>query len=136
MNAKLKSFIIQVLRRASYKWEPRTNAKMRNRVLAKNHPEINAGRSRYLYPCEICGKLCKDTKKGEAKEFHMDHIEPVEPINGFDSGVEFDLNEHVERLFCEEDGFQRICVECHLKKSNEENELRRKYKKSKKSLDK
>lgn len=133
MNPRLKTFVINVLRAASRKWEARDKAKIRGRVLAKDHPEIDAGRSKYLYPCAVCGKLCREISGKKPKEFQMDHIAPVVPTNGYKSGLEFDLNEHVERLFCEEEGWQKICTQCHNEKSQKENTERREYKKGRKN---
>jgi hypothetical protein len=133
VNPRLKTFVINVLRAASRKWEARDKAKIRGRVLAKDHLEIDAGRSKYLYPCAVCGKLCREISGKKPKEFQMDHLEPVEPTNGYKSGLELDLNEHVERMFCDDDGWQRLCISCHQEKSNKENEERRVYKKGKKN---
>lgn len=120
MDQKLKNFLIQGLRRLSYKWLPRTKAKMKSRVLAKDHPEIqDIGRTIYLYICEKCQKLFRE------KEVVLDHREPVVPLNGYKNGSDFDLNEYAERMFCEEDNFSVLCEICHNEKTKEENALRK-----------
>lgn len=123
MDIKLKNFIIQGLRRLSYKWPGRTKAKLKARVLAKDHPEIkDLGKTIYLYKCAICGNLFKD------KEIVLDHIEPVVDPNSPIIGSNFDLNVYAERMFCDENGFQVLCSECHNQKTKAENECRKNQK--------
>lgn len=123
MDVKLKNFIIQGLRRLSYKWLPRQKAKLKARVFAKDHPEIkDLGKTIYLYICAICGKLYKD------KEVVLDHIAPVVDPNGYKNGSDFDLNEFAERMFCDENGFQTLCSDCHNQKTKAENECRKNQK--------
>jgi 5-methylcytosine-specific restriction endonuclease McrA len=52
-----------------------------------------------------------------------DHIDPIVPVTGFDN-----WDALIGRLFCELDGFQAICVECHAAKTKEENAERKKNK--------
>ena len=50
----------------------------------------------------------------------VDHILPVVcPNVGF-----VDWNTIIERLFCEEDGFQLLCHECHMEKTSFERKKR------------
>ena len=121
MDSKLKKFIIDILRKATFKWKPRTTAKNRRK---EKVGEFSTGRSKYEYRCEGCQKLFK------SKDVVLDHIDPVVPIDGYKSGLEFDLNEYAVRMFCEADGLQVLCAECHDKKTKDENNIRR----SKKSL--
>jgi len=47
---------------------------------------------------------------------NVDHIEPaVDPEKGFESWDVF-----IDRLFCEKDNLQAICLGCHAKKTKEE----------------
>lgn len=51
----------------------------------------------------------------------VDHIVPViSPATGFRS---WDIV--IERMFCELDGFQVLCHECHKKKTADEREIKR-----------
>ena len=88
------------------------------------HPTEKGKRGGPLYICNHCG-LCF-----VGKDVQVDHIEPVVPINQ----EELDWNMYIERLFCDISNLQVLCRECHLIKSNEENEHRphRKKKKGKK----
>ena len=119
MESKLRKFVVEVLRRASFKWKPKSAAKQAAREQVGAH---STGRAKYEYRCRHCGDLFK------SKDVQVDHIDPVVPLDGFESGLEFDLNEYVLRLYCEKDGFQVLCKPCHSKKSKKENVIRRKNK--------
>jgi len=56
----------------------------------------------------------------------VDHIDPVIPINGFET-----WDEVINRLFCEVEGYQAICKTCHDDKTKKENDKRRAIKKEK-----
>lgn len=67
------------------------------------------------YSCQVCNSWVNST------HVEVDHIAPVvDPEKGF---VNYDV--YVERLFCDKKNLQRICEDCHLKKSNIENSKRR-----------
>lgn len=109
----LKSFLIPVLRRASYRYLPRSECIKRNRV--------GIGK----YKCEMCGSIVG------AKEFTIDHIEHVVPIEtGFDNWDGF-----INRLFCETEGFQLICKSCDATKTLAERELRKAFRQARKGLE-
>ena len=75
------------------------------------HPTEKGVRGGALYICNHCGLCFKP------KEVHVDHIYPVVPV---EREVR-DWNEYIERLFCNSSGLQVLCIDCHQKKSNEEN---------------
>lgn len=102
-DAKHK-WIKNAIRRASYRWPPRSEAKIKARV------------SRGIYICAICNKEQK------AKDIQLDHVEPVVAVEtGF-----VDWNQFIDRLFVPITGFQVLCKPCHTEKSIKENEKRRK----------
>jgi 5-methylcytosine-specific restriction endonuclease McrA len=97
-----RRWLINQLRRISYKWPPRYTAFKKARV------DKNA------YKCQFCGKVFT------SKEMKKDHIIPViDPKKGF-----VDWNEFIKRLFCKESNFQILCKNCHNEKSREENIIR------------
>jgi len=103
-----KSFCIASLRRSSYRWPPRNEAlKLANR-----------GRNKYV--CATCGEGIIYAKK----EIQRDHKEPVVKLTGWDS-----LDSFAERLLCEVDGFQILCLKHHEEKTFQEKELRKHYRK-------
>jgi hypothetical protein len=122
MDNKLKSFIIATLRRASFRWKPRGEAKKRYKVKVG---EYGTGRAKYGYKCATCDGVYKS---GEIK---MDHIDPAVPLDGWQG---FDV--FIERLFCDEDGFQALCPACHDEKTGIERDERKKQRELKKMFDK
>lgn len=103
MDLKKKQFAIQTLRRASYRWMGRWMAEKRSKV------------GRNQYKCESCNNIF--TKKETA----LDHVVPVvDPVKGFEG---FDT--YIDRMFCEETGFQRLCNPCHDAKTTAENGVRK-----------
>ena len=110
-----RTFVVGVLRRASFKWHARTEAMQNARV------------ARGQYRCAICGEIFK------AKEVDLDHVEPVvDPKTGWTNYDDF-----IERLFCEADKFQVICNgpgSCHETKTYTEDVMRVHYKKKRDKL--
>lgn len=114
MDTKLKSFIISTLRRASYRWKPRTEALKAARI------------ARNQYTCAICKKV------SGRKYVTLDHISPVVPITGWDSWDNF-----MTRLFCDVSSFQVICkIPCHREKTKRENIARKDIRQFNKQFDK
>ena len=106
MNAIFQKWLIAQLRRVSRRWFPKEDARRKAKV------------KRGIYKCAICEQLYR------RKDTDLDHINPVvDPVKGF-----VDWNTFIERLFCDVDGYQVLCKNCHKKKSNEENAVRRKHK--------
>lgn len=102
-ETKLKTFLVPKLRRLSYMWAPRKEAHAKARV------------DRGRYKCAHCEQIFGP------KEIALDHIIPVVGELGFE-----DWNNYITRLFCDEDGFQVLCHECHTIKTNKENNERKK----------
>jgi hypothetical protein len=101
----LKQFIIQTLRRASYRYPAR------NAVLKK------ARVSRGQYECIKCGP----GKTYDRHSISVDHLNPVvDPEKGFTT-----FDEYISRMFCEESGFQVLCDEHHTEKTQGENAVRK-----------
>lgn len=104
-----KQFVINTLRRASWRWGPRNKA--------KNAAKI--GRNQYV--CFECKTINPN------KNTKIDHKEPVVALTGF-----VDWNTYIERLYCDESGFQILCRDCHAAKTLIENTTRREIKKANK----
>ena len=67
------------------------------------------------YQCQACNEWVSSTKVS------VDHIDPVIPVdNKF-----VDWNTFIKRLFCSKSNLQRICDECHNKKTQAERKLRK-----------
>lgn len=96
-------FVLDALRRASLRWQPRTKAKQAARV------------ARNRYKCKGCEGIFPN------KQVSVDHVAPVvDPETGF-----VDWNTYVARLFVPVESLQILCSECHSRKSKGENLRRR-----------
>lgn len=105
----LKAFVIQTLRRASYRWQPRNQCLKNSRVAPAT------------YQCNHCKKLFGP------REVQVDHILPVVSLDGFK-----DWDSYLERMFPPLEGFQTLCKPCHEVKTKTENEERKALRKAKK----
>ncbi len=94
-----------MLRQKSRWWKPisacKQNAKRTYRGLNK--------RQKFEYQCNMCKEYFSD------KETAVDHIIPVGSLKCYD-----DLPGVVERLFCEIDGLQVLCTNCHTEKTKQD----------------
>lgn len=103
----LHKFILQWLRRGSYR--------MRARTIAMTWARVSRGK----YNCAKCNKTFG------RKEIQVDHLIPVvDPLIGF-----VDWETYINRLFVDAAGLQILCKPCHKEKSKSENEIRREVKK-------
>ena len=83
----------------------------------------NARIARGKYKCASCEGIFGP------KEINCDHIESViQPEVGF-----VDWNTYISRLFCELEGWQILCIQCHDAKSFLENQIREEIKNTKKN---
>lgn len=104
-EAQFKAFIVSALRKQSLRWKPINDVKKKARIY------------RGKYKCQICGKAVA------VKDGAVDHINPVVPISGFEGWDSF-----INNMFCEEDGLQFVCNDCHNIKTKKENEDRKNFK--------
>ncbi len=122
--AGFRSFIMSGLRDKSSRWSPKTMAKKRARDGKLINPKT--GRENWANRCASCNDRFLE------KTTVVDHVKPVIPVEGFKASrrnfLGYDFNEVIRRLFCEADGLQVLCKECHDIKSKKENEDRRKWK--------
>ena len=102
-EARYFGFIRSALRSAFQKWGPKHTAKKEAKVAYNT------------YVCAHC-----DGWFGSS-QVEVDHIEPAGSLKCYD-----DLPGFVERMFCEADGFQVLCRDCHQTKTNSEREERKK----------
>lgn len=104
---RLDSYFIAFCRKA-FVWSPAYKT-------AKQRAEV-ATDDGVRWKCASCGTL---TAKGEN---HKDHIIPVVPIEGWNGS----WDTYRDRMSYEDPGnLQILCIECHRRKSNEENKRRR-----------
>lgn len=108
-QAKFNSFIKNNLRSATRKWGPIHQCTKNARV------------ARGLYECAECKEhvpatIIKEGERKRSKNIFVDHIVPiVDPAVGFVS-----WDSVIERMFCDSDNLQILCLNCHKTKSQEE----------------
>lgn len=102
------SFIRSTLRQKSRWWKPVAIAKKK----ARRPYEGPNKRQKFEYQCNECKQWFPD------KGVNVDHIVPAGTLRKGE-----DLPKFIEQLFCEEDGLQCLCVECHDRKTKKEKEI-------------
>ena len=101
-KAAFFSHIRSTLRNASRWWKPIAEAK---KLARRAYKGINK-RQKWEYQCNHCKNWFGD------KEIDVDHILEAGSLKDYN-----DLPGFVERLFCEVEGFQVLCKECHKTKT-------------------
>lgn len=113
-------------------WPPRNMAKNAARTERKVNPATE--RLCWFVKCAICSIEVIE------KEAQLDHINPAVPLqDSYMSSVrdrescsgtaDQYLGSYMRRMLPEAEGFQVLCRDCHRSKTNEENKVRREYKK-------
>lgn len=111
-DARIKTFIISVLRAGTRRWPPKWNVKH----AAATEKKVNESTGR-LAQHYLCAKCKKDYPSSEVE---VDHIKPV--VNYKDGWTNWD--DYITSLFCLEDNLQVLCLDCHKKKTLKENKKR------------
>ena len=102
-EAKFWGWLRSGLRRMSIRWAPRSQV-----LLAARRPnESDNAKLKWEYQCHQCSGWFP------RKEVEADHIIPAGTLKCLE-----DLPGFVDRLFCEVDGFEVKCKECHHKKTH------------------
>lgn len=112
--ARMHSFVKGALRAASMKWPPKYKAKTAARVARGVYICKGYGREWHEVPASII-------VNGHRKDnVFVDHIYPVvDPKEGFTT-----WDNLIARLFCNSDGLQILCNECHKRKTDDEKKER------------
>lgn len=135
MDKKWKGRIINSLRKLSFSYPPRNAIRKQQQVGPATFECEHCGVWIYEGSRELSQQLEKLPQKPpnniiKAKAC-LDHKEPVVPLESFSRG-DWDWHEYIERMFCDAEGYQLICKACHDKKTKKEDEIRKKYRQSKK----
>jgi 5-methylcytosine-specific restriction endonuclease McrA len=110
-EAAFWSFIRSALRQKSRWWKPISVCKLNARRDYKGPSK----RQKYEYQCNKCKTWTTE------KNINVDHIIPAGSLN-----TSQDLPLFVERLFCEQDNLQVLCMTCHDKKTLKEKQAKKK----------
>lgn len=114
-KSRFNSFIKGSLRTASVRWPPRYETL--NEAFVERKVNVKTGKLAKHFKCAKCGEDFPQ------KDVEVNHIDPVVPVEGFDS-----WDSVIERMFCEKEGLELLCKPCHKETTAEENQLRKKYK--------
>lgn len=116
--ARFHSFIKSALRAASNRWPPKFEVKKAARLDRGVYRCAGYQREAHSVPASLPPKPGNKRRINNAV---IDHIHPViDPATGFTT-----WDDVIERLFCEADGFQLLCHECHSRKTADERQERR-----------
>ena len=102
-NAGFFGMIRAALRQKSRWWKPVAECK---KLAKRKYTGLNK-KQRFEYQCNLCKSWFPE------KEISVDHKIEAGQLNKLE-----DLPGFVKRLFCEVDGLQVLCDECHQNKTN------------------
>lgn len=111
-EARFNSFVKSALRSASQRWPPKYKVLSEAFVGSKINPK--SGRVAKFYKCARC------MEEFVAKDIQVNHKIPVVPTSGFDN-----WDSVIERMFCEKEGLEAVCVPCHKAITKQENNERK-----------
>lgn len=115
--ARFNSFIKSALRNASMRWPPKYAVKKKARVERGVYMCAGYKKRKHKVPASLPPPRGKKRRVDNAL---VDHIVPViDPVKGFTS-----WDEVIARMFCEEDGLQLLCRDCHDRKTADERALK------------
>lgn len=113
-KARFDSFIKSALRAASLKWPPRW------KVLKEAFTGIKinqaTGRKSKHY---LCAKCQKEFPTSQIEVNHKISVVPFEGLTSWDVVI--------DRLFCEPEGLEAVCKDCHKQITKQEKEERKMY---------
>lgn len=106
--ARVRSFIVSVLRAGSRRWPPKYETL--NDAFTERKLNKKTGKLAKHYTCAIC------QEEFTAKDIEIDHIIPVvSPTKGFTTWDSF-----ISNLFCQKENLQAVCKSCHKEKTARE----------------
>lgn len=111
-DGRIRGFITSTIRSGFRRWPEKYTALDRAKVGKIKNKQT--GRLAEHYRCASCnGNFI-------SKDVQVDHIDPVVPLTGFTTWDNF-----IERMFCDSEKLQVLCIKCHKDKTKKESELRK-----------
>jgi len=112
--ARYHSFIKGALRAASNRWPPKYQTRKDAWVERGVYQCAGYKKRKHKVPVSI---LVKGKRKNNVE---VDHIQPIiDPKKGFES-----WDKTIKRMFCEAEGLQVLCKDCHGRKTKDERAIR------------
>ncbi len=113
--ARFNSFIKGGLRQISYRWPPKHEVKREAWVKRGVYRCVGYKKRWHHVPVSVT------IKRKRTNNVFVDHISPVvDPDTGFVS-----WDEIIRRMFCEKEGLQVLCRDCHTRKTADERNSRK-----------
>jgi hypothetical protein len=107
---KREKFILNILREGTIKWEERALCyRKHGRKIKEGELKKGGDKLKWYWKCAKCAMESR-----EATDFEVDHIDEVGSFNG-------DWTIYINRLFCNQNNLQLLCVPCHKKKTATKN---------------
>ena len=114
-EARFHSFIKSALRAASNRWGPKYEVQKAARI--ERGIYLCAGYKRK--PHSVPASLPPKQGNKRRRKVTVDHIVPIiDPTKGFET-----WDKLISNLFCEVDGLQLLCSDCHTDKTKDERKL-------------
>lgn len=112
-QGQFNSFIKSILRAGSRRWGPKYETL--NAASVGKRINESSGRLANHFKCASCAGLFP------ASKVQVDHIEPIiDPVIGFTT-----WDDVVQRMFCEKENLQVLCLDCHAAKTAAEKQQRK-----------
>lgn len=103
---KKEKFILNVLREGTIRSEARNLCYRNNgRQIPEGHYENGKIKLKWYWTCQKCQMESRDKSL-----FEVDHIKEIGTFTG-------DWNITIERMYCEAEDLQLLCIDCHKKKT-------------------
>ena len=114
-EARMHSFIKSALRAASNRWGPKYEVQKAARIERGIYLCAGYKRKAHSVPASLPPKPGNKRRR----KVTVDHINPIiDPACGFQT-----WDELISNLFCEADGLQLLCSDCHTAKTKDERSI-------------
>lgn len=121
MTKRTQAHVLNILRKGTVTWYGRNRCIQR--YSEKKFERIGLKGQKIYKLHTQCGS-CKEWFRDQT-EMEVDHIEEIGPFKG-------DLNEYVERMYCNQENLMALCIACHKKKTGKFNSANNRYERKKK----
>jgi 5-methylcytosine-specific restriction endonuclease McrA len=130
-DKKIRNLLISAIKKVWHRHPRRLQVLQRVRIERQEFKKDGMPRARpsIFYKCDECGALAKGQRSKSHPQIHVDHIDPVVPLTGYDN---LTWDGYIKRLFCDPSNLQAICNICHDQKTANERRQRVEIRKSNK----
>lgn len=118
-DKKLRNHLIGALKRVWHRHPTRRAIldQVRVEIIENKKDGTPRARPSVFYRCVLCHTLAKAQRSKLHPQIHIDHIDPVVPLEGYDA---LSWGDYIYRLFTSPENLQAICSTCHDSKTSQE----------------